>query len=301
MSDNAAATGNTGTTPASNSLTENTSNGNNTGETGGSTTQNTPNGNSAWYGSLEPDVQGWLENKGYKADQVTPELLTKAVRGHYNAEKMIGVPVDQLLRLPKDEDPKQWDAIYNRLGRPADPKEYKIELAEGQDPALTEAMKPVFHKYGLTSKQAEGLAKEYNAVVGGLVGKMNETKAVETAKQAEALKSEWGAAYEKNLTLARGAVKQFGFDAPTIDKLEQALGFDGVHKMLAKMGATMGEDKFLTGESGNGFGAMSPAAAQQKIAELKRDPNWTNRYLSGGKDELAEMRRLMEMAYAGRK
>jgi hypothetical protein len=52
-----------------------------------------------------------------------------------------------------------------------------------------------------------------------------------------------------------------------------------------------------TGDAG--FGDMSPAMAQQKMAALKQDQAWVKDYLHGSKDKIAEMERLTKLAFPG--
>ena len=62
----------------------------------------------------------------------------------------------------------------------------------------------------------------------------------------------------------------------------------------------MGEPSFEGGERTNttGFG-LTPAAAQQQIADLRSDKQFMDAYMSGSREHVAKMQRLMEAAYAG--
>src|SRR5881394_756652 len=59
----------------------------------------------------------------------------------FDAEKLVGVPADQVLRVPKDAaDEKGWNAVWSRLGKPTDAKGYDfsdIKFADGTAPDAT--------------------------------------------------------------------------------------------------------------------------------------------------------------------
>src|SRR4051812_33433335 len=54
--------------------------------------------------------------------------MSTAIQSHRNLEKLVGVPADKLLRLPTDDSPEAWNAIYDKLGRPKDAAGYNLPL-----------------------------------------------------------------------------------------------------------------------------------------------------------------------------
>lgn len=250
----------------------------------------------AWYSKLDADTQGWLENKGLKLDDPSA-VLPKAVDGFRNAEKFVGVPADELVRVPKETDAEGWAKVFNKLGRPAEPKDYDLAVPEGGDPNITEWAKATFHEAGLTAKQARIISEKFNGMTQGRMEQNKEVYAANIARETEALKAEWGAAYDQNINVARQATRAFGLDTATIDKLEGAFGFAGLMKFMINLGGKIGEDKFHSGEGSPGFGALTPGQAMDKLSALKSDPQWSARYLAGAAAEKAEMDRLMKMAY----
>src|SRR3990167_6497041 len=75
-----------------------------------------------WYDSFT--------DAGVKTHAVTKQWATPedAVRSNLNLEKLIGVPQDQILKLPKaDADAAEWNPIYDRLGRPKTAEEYALK------------------------------------------------------------------------------------------------------------------------------------------------------------------------------
>lgn len=253
----------------------------------------------AWHEApaFDQDTRGWLANRGLTKLQ-PDEALPEIVKGFRNAEKLLGVPADQVVRLPKDDDPKAWGPIYDKLGRPADPKGYDIPVPEGQDSGYADWARGTFHELGLSGKQAKALTEKWNAFVAEKMQAAQTEYANGVKADSEALQKEWGAAYEKHLQIAKGAAREFGLDAKTIDTLEQAMGFAGVMKFMHAIGAKLGEDKFIGGGKPGGFGDVTtPEMAQAQIRALRNDVEFTKRYVAGDAAARAEMERLHRYAY----
>src|SRR5713101_2014833 len=75
----------------------------------------TPAATEPWYsGFQDKDLKGYAELNHWK----DPEAAARDAR---EAQKLIGVPKEDLLRVPKDfgvAKPEEIDAVYDRLGRP---------------------------------------------------------------------------------------------------------------------------------------------------------------------------------------
>lgn len=249
----------------------------------------------AWHSTFDPESQGWIQNKGWDklpADKALPEI----VKSFRNTEQYIGVPADQLVRLPKAGDDKALGTVYDRLGRPADPNAYDLKLPDTVAPELKpqlDALKPVMHKIGLNNQQANQLANELVAMEQASDATAKAEMTARMAADTKALRTEWGAAYEKNLSVVEGVAAQLGLDEAKLVALRTALGPAGAMKMLAGIGAALGEDKFIGAEGGGKFaGAMSPAQAQAKIDQLKRDSDFTMKLRNGNAEAKAEWDRL---------
>ena len=242
-----------------------------------------------WHGKVaNEDNKGWLANKGF-AD------LDTWVESHKNLEKLVG---SQRLAIPQGEaDTANWDKVYNALGRPEKPDGYQFKAPEGKElnAELVGHFAPIMHAAGLNQKQASSLVEAYTA--------LETAKAEEAAKAFEAksdqdmkdLRTEWGEAFESKIELSRRAMRQFGI-GEHVDALERAMGTKGLMTMLAKIGEGLGEHRIENGGGNTTFG-MTPAAAQQRIAELRNDPMWSKAYLAGDADKKAEMARLQRAAY----
>lgn len=217
----------------------------------------------SWYGGFEPDLKGYVETKGFK----DPKDLTIAYR---NLEKLQGVPADQLLRMPKADDADGMGKLYDRLGRPAKPEDYGIKAPDGDSGEFAKAASAKFHELGLNAKQAQALIGWY-AEFGGAQSAAASAKLAETQKaDAAALQKEWGAAYEKKLSVVDGVADAFEMDEQQLVALRKAMGPAGALRFMAKIGERLGEDSFVSGDKPV-KGALTPDGAKTRIKELMKD------------------------------
>ena len=242
-----------------------------------------------WTTGLPDDVKGYVQNKGFK----DPGAVLESYR---NLEKLIGVK-EKLIQLPtKDDDVNAWNEVYNKLGRPSKPEEYKIDAPkQGGDEEFAKWAKNTFHETGLTAKQAEALVAKWAEFTGSRTEAQTQVLAQAAEAQEQALKKEWGAAYDQKIKEGRRAINEFGIGPEMIDKLEGAIGFEPLMKLIANIGSKLAEPEFVTGKA-PGFGPMTPEAARQKITSLRSDPEFTRRYLSGGAAERTQMESLHKWA-----
>lgn len=245
-----------------------------------------------WLDGADEMTVGYVQNKGWTDPK-------QVLDGYRNLEKLLGADkANNAVIIPKDgADPKEWAAVFDRLGRPTGPDGYKVDLPPGGDKTMHEASLAKFHELGLTKSQGEELLNWFNT------GVVQANQAAEAEKQATfqqedvALKTEWGQAYTQNLAQAQLAARGLGLDAQTIDKLSDALGHKATMSLLQKVGAGMREDSLVTGDN-VGFGsAMTPGQAKAQIQSLMGDRDFTQKYLSGDASARAKMAQLHSYAF----
>lgn len=249
-----------------------------------------------WTAALPEEVKGYVQNKGFR----TP---ADVVESYKNIEKLMGAPRERLLTLPEKPDAPEWGAVYDRLGRPKEAKEYNLPLPEGADPKFAEAAKAKFHELGLGRTQAEKLAawwNEHNASVTKEMGLAEQAKEVE-AKQT--LQREWGGDFEKNLDAMERVAAALELKDEHLKGLRSALGPLEATKLLYSIGAKSGigkEDTFVSGDgkSGASGGRMTREAALAQIQALGQDAGFVQRYMVGGAEEKAKMDQLHQIAYS---
>ena len=250
-----------------------------------------PSANSVWTAAFDEDTNAYVSNKGWKEPQ---DLLMS----YRNLEKFAGGAKNLLELPPENATPEQLDAFYSKLGRPADPNEYGLKAPDGGDPAMVEWFKGTAHKLGLSAKQAQSLFTEFNGMSGSMQEKLQSQMAQDSEKAIGTLKQEWGQAYDQMIGAGRRAATALGYDAGRLSAIEDKLGTAEMLRLFATLGSKMGEDSFAGERSEGGFGT-TPAAAKQQIADLKLDKGFMDKYLSGDKDAVGKLQRLMEAAHAG--
>lgn len=258
-----------------------------------------------WYQALEPDVQGWLDSKGLRGDdpaKVAPELA----QSYRNLEKLLGA--DKAGRTvvrpkPLGDNPSEnevaahkaeVDAFYQALGRPKEAKDYGLELPEG-----TEWLGDAFFEHGLTADQARGLTDKLKTQHTELSEKTQREYEEQVERETSELKGKWGEAYDQNLNIARQAAKDLDMTGEQIDALEQVMGYRGVHEFLHGLGTKIGEAQFHDGAGPALGGRLTPEQAQGRIATLKKDKAFIDRFMAGDAESRAEWNRLHKAAYPG--
>lgn len=254
----------------------------------------------SWHSGYDADTKGFLANKGWDKLETPDKALPEIIRSFRDTEKFIGAPSNELLRLPKDADDKTLNGIYDRLGRPSEPKGYGLKHADGTDPKFVEASWAAFHKAGLNPKQAQGIVDWFTGYMGESQKATDAAYNVAVEAETAKLKQEWGAAGEKNEAVAKEVFKMLsketGIDGKFIDAMEKAVGYAQTMKFFHKLGAMFGEDRFI-GAGGGKFGdAKSAQAAQSEIDGLKNDAQFKAKLMSGDTEAKKRWDRLHEQA-----
>lgn len=246
-----------------------------------------------WYaGFADEGLRSWVASKGLPNAE-------EAVRSYHNAERFLGAPADELVRVPKNPTTADEFAVFDRLGRPKESAGYELDTPAGAgDERFVEWAKTTFHKIGLTGRQGKEVSAAWNAYMTEQnAARVEEYTQVTTAEELQ-LKQEWGAGFERQMETARRAAQQFGFTGEAVDALEQAMGYKAVVKFMANLGSKMGaEHEFIPGGPGKFGDALTPAEAQAQITAKRADSGFVKRYTEGDTTARAEMERLHRLAY----
>jgi hypothetical protein len=263
-----------------------------------------------WYSALDADTQGYITSRGL-ADKDPVQAFLDTAKAHKEAQAYIGVPKEQLLKLPKsDAPPEEWDSVYERLGYSKNADDYKLEglkHADGSD--VDDAMKDFIRAQASELKLSPSAAQK---LAENTIKQLDTTKAASTAEETaaatkalEQLKQSWGPNYEAYKVIADRAyealMKEAGFDQPkmtaAIQKLGETAGKAETMQLLLTIGKKLGEDTFVGGGGPSGNTYYTKETAVVRINELKADTTWTARYLAGGMAEKKEMENLHAIAY----
>ncbi len=257
-------------------------------------------GSKPWYdgvAGVDNEIVGHWTNAGWH-NKPAAEVALEATRAWKAAEKFVGVPADQVLRIPKDaSDEAAWNGVWTRLGKPADAKGYDftaIKRADGTNlDADTEAfIRDQSFKLHLTKDAATAYANEWIKREDGAKSSVNAEKAAKLLEEKSALAKNWGPNFEANKFVAGRAAAALGIDPETVTALENQVGYAKVMEMFRAIGARIGEDKFVMADSRDGNrnqGPMSRDQAQARLADLKADKIWVKSYMDGDAAKRREM------------
>jgi len=227
--------------------------------------------------------------------------VSALARSFVDTKSLVGA---NTIKIPaRDADEDQMGVFYDKLGRPAKSDDYEIPsegLPEGHmmsDEDRTK-LKATFHKLGLTPVQAAMAYREL-AQSGFDAGQsLTQQSEQVAAANVEALKKQWGSAYDQNVDLAKSAVLKLGGEAFR-DKLNAAgLGTDPVVlDALTKVGKMWADDA-IVGVGPKNY-ELSPAAATEAWSKKQSDSEFVDAWLNAGhpnhKAASAEAERLFRM------
>ena len=218
---------------------------------------------------LPPDLHG------EKCLHTMTDVNTLA-KGYVHAQRLIGA---KRLEAPLPTwGESEWNGFYEAAGRPKTADEYKIpEFKFESDPNLKpdaarlKAVTQELHKAGLNQKQVEATLGAYFKTVDTdlkTVKQANEQKRL----QAEAdLKAEWGDKYDVQLDTAKAVLQKFG-DTAFMEYVNEGGGNDPrLIKTLARLGASIIEDKSRGGNAGDGLMITDATRAAAEVNRLKQD------------------------------
>ena len=254
-----------------------------------------PPAGTPWHqGVLTPEDLGHAQLKGW--DLTDPiKFGTAAHKAYREAERHIGTPPDQLVRLPKDaSDEAGLKAFRARIGVPDAPTGYDltgVKFSDGTDldEGFATAMKSALHASGIPKDAATGVL---NAFVKHLENATTAEVAEQTANVAQErakLAANWGANHALNLEIAKRGAMALGMTPEQVSALESQLGYAGTMEAMLKVGMISGEAKFVTPNTPSGQRIMSKDMAVARVQELKRDTEWAKRYMNGDAEAKREM------------
>lgn len=223
-------------------------------------------------------------------------------RSYVNAQRLIGADKIPMPVNPSDED---LDRIYNRLGRPETPEGYQL-TADGN--IVTEELVKDFadfsHKLRLTPEQASSIMDYYRSSV-----EQTNAGSVEQAEEfrkttEEALKSEWGRAYDQKLNQAVNAAKEFSnpeiFDLQLSDgsRLGDNPEFIKTFAKIAEFRQTVTSEDTISENAQSSV--MTPKQAQAEIDVILNDKShayWDKSNIVGRQQAIQRMQELMGMVH----
>ena len=246
---------------------------------------------------VEPDLAGHITTKGWDKKSAS-EAALEAARAHREAEKLIGVPSNQIIRIPTDpKDEAGMKAVWQRLGAPADAKDYDFSTVKAKgDLPINDALAQALREAAASGHIPKDAATTIAAAVSKYIDNTKDAELADYTAKIEASKAtlvkNWGANLDANTVIARNAAAALGVTKDDIAALEKVIGFDRVMEMFRSVGTKIGEDKFVV-NPGTNTGVMTRDQAVAKKNDLMNDQGWRDRYLKGGVPENRELQALV--------
>jgi hypothetical protein len=260
------------------------------------------------------DTSGGKQNNDWKSTlpkelQDEPSLklfhdVAALAKSYVNAQKLVGadkVPVPS--KHATDDD---WKNVFTKLGLPQDLKEYEVKFQEGVtlDKQFSEEFKETAHKAGILPRQAQALADWFSQANAQAEQKLQAEFKSSQEKQINALKEEWGQAFDLKIEKARQVLREAS-NPELVEYLETSgLGNDAkLIKLLANVADKfLGEGKEIGGRGAN-EPTLTPKEARTEYNKILSDmthPYW-NKSHPGHKAAVDEVAHLMKMTHPGQK
>ena len=236
-------------------------------------------------------VDGWRDNldesiRGEKCLDVIPDVPTMA-KNYVKTQKMRGA--DWIPVPTAKSSQEEWDAFYEKIGRPKAAQDYKFEKSPDipddlWDPESVEKLKQLAFKEGFTAKHIAALEAFENERMKSAAQKIKEAEAAQQAEaesalateraEAEAvLKKKWGSGYDEKIQLAKAFIAKSTADENREAVLSK-LGNDPVLiEWCSDWGMKTSESKGLDATQ---FRTATPSAIKDKIDQLRSTPGYMN-------------------------
>lgn len=247
-----------------------------------------------WFTGADPDLLGHIQNRGWDTKPVN-EVALEAARSHRELERLRGVPAEQLVRWPKDQnDAEHWGQVYERLGVPKDATGYDltgVKFADGSELSedFVTTMRATAATLHLPAEAVKGVAAAVAKYMDDADAREETTKQGTLIEQKQALAANWGKNAEANLFVAKNTATALGVTAEQITALEGVIGYDKVMEMFRAIGEKTGEAKYTGNGAPGGDGAKTAEQAQAEKANLMNDAEWRKSYLDGNVDKAKQM------------
>ena len=222
---------------------------------------------------IQEQIQNWKDSlpdelKGEKALESIQDIPGLA-KSYIHAQKMIGsdkIPVPN--KFATDED---WQAVYDKLGRPQEPDAYNFKLDENSsiDENALKGFKEAAHKNGLLPKQAEGIMKFYDEMTQSYMQDLNSKSEQSRMNAEQSLKKEWGPAYDNKLNQAGAIANKYlqnDFSNLTLSDGTRIGDHPDFVKAFANIANDLGEDKLV---QSTGPQYMTPKEIDKQLRELQ--------------------------------
>ena len=256
----------------------------------------------AWYSELPEPVRAHITNRGH--DKEEPAVAAaKLAEAHFAAQKLIGVPPEQVVRLPKDPTDPGYLEAYNRVAQFGAPKDgYKFDDVKFKDgtalaPEIAKAVNDVAAELHLPAHAATRIAQSLVTLAETDAAADATERATAVAAMQATMRANWGANYDLNMFKVSKVAETLGWDKSVIDGLQTQVGGDKLLGALVALGDKMGEAPMHRGETGGGPTNMTRDQAVIRKAEIMTDAQtrkFTDAEMAAAQRELIQLATIIQ-------
>jgi hypothetical protein len=240
-----------------------------------------------WKESLPDDLR---EDPSLKSIQDVPGLA----KSYIHAQKMVGA--DKIPVPTEHATQEDWNAVYEKLGRPDSPEGYQIE---GEATEIINEFKPIAHQLGLNNNQVTKLVEFYNAQQETATNNAQVDLQQYQAESEAAMRKELGRAYDTKMKSA-SRVAQNIFTKDQLDKTKLSdgsrLGDNPMFlKAMIKVSDMISEDRPISNPQEM---ILTPDQAREKMdaAMAPGSPYWDKTHPNHAK-AVEDVMNLREMVH----
>lgn len=177
-------------------------------------------------------------------------------------EKLV-TRVPGLYYFPKEGDEAATAALYEKLGRPKEPKDYEVVVPK--DGTEIPGFRDIVHKSGLTKAQVKNLSGWFSEIQSGMAKQQLDAHTAEVAK----LDSEWGAAKPQKIAAIVALAAKTGAPAQMIEAIQKGTMPPAALRWYDSMVKAIGtEGTALTTDKNTGAVQLTPKEAEAQIDEI---------------------------------
>ncbi|MCT4495394.1 hypothetical protein [Bosea minatitlanensis] len=219
-----------------------------------------------WYTpfNLDEPAKQFIADRKFDRPDGLQSLLKSAIESDRVARSR------NVFEKPDPARVNEW-AGWSELGWKEKPEDYALKKPQTPQnfqymQSFEDAIKKIAHENKVPLPAAQAMLDGLTAFA---VSEIDATDA-RGAKAAQdldvALRKDWGADYDRNVELARRAVRHFGVGLDDSSQLEAIIGAPSLTRLFHQIGAAMGEDKLVVSGGGGGLGESMEGLR----AELRR-------------------------------
>ncbi len=233
-----------------------------------------------WYEpfNLDEPSRQFIADRKFDRDDGLPALVKSAIESDRLARSR------NVFEKPDPARLNDW-AGWEQLGWKAKPEEYALKKPQTPESfqymqGFEDTLKKLAHDNKVPLHAAQAML---DGLTAWGVSEIDATDA-RGAKAAQtldtALRKDWGGDYDRNVELAKRAMRHFGVGLDDSAQLEAIVGAPGLTKLFHAIGDAMGEDKLVSSSGGGGMGE-SLDSLKSELRRLQSDKD----FMSALRDE----------------